>query len=578
MDPVRIARLFGSQEAQQFIASIDPARVREFRTEIEASDGTIRNAFLQGAGDVDRQLAQIKQELLTIASDIGRHLKPAVDTGFATVRAALDWFQALPDSVQATIAKVLTLGSALFGAGIAAKALALSIAGLRGAGALVAGIGLAAKGAGPALLSVLRFIPGIGLLVLLASIVVAAWTPISSFFSGLWSAISEAFSTGGESAGVVAEAWQRLFDALGPVGDGIEGAIRKVGEAWEWLTGLLSFDATAQGDSVGDWLTRDLAAGIDWITSMVEAWHRLTDTVSAGVSGSWGWLTETVPNPFEWLTSAWDALFDVLVVVPDLWGWLRERVPAPFQWLMDYWTALLAFLVAPAAGLWSWLSAGDDPFGPVVSAWHRLLDVLTAPVAGVWDWLAYDPEVDPFAWIRGAWDALLAWFATLSLADQGAALINTVADGIVTAKDAIVDKLRETFGRVVDLLLPSSDAREGPLSNLTDHGAAIIETIADGVRSVGIGPLRDALAGGALAIGTASAVAAEPLPIGPASAPGAAGGGISTVASVGNVTVNVTIDRAGGEVDPVAVGQMVGDEVRREMRALAEQVDTRIIT
>ena len=92
------------------------------------------------------------------------------------------------------------------------------------------------------------------------------------------------------------------------------------------------------------------------------------------------------------------------------------------------------------------------------------------------------------------------WIANLALGPIG--------DGVKLAEDpsAALESRLQSVGN----LLPSSDAREGPLSRLTASGRSILETLGQGVRQVGADPLRRPLA---QALGTAAAGLALSLPV-----------------------------------------------------------------
>ena len=95
--------------------------------------------------------------------------------------------------------------------------------------------------------------------------------------------------------------------------------------------------------------------------------------------------------------------------------------------------------------------------------------------------------------------ALLSGIAdfSFSLYDAGAAMVQTLIDGIKSAPGAVYEALKGILSDARDLL-PFSDAKEGPLSELTRSGAAIMETLARGVQQAQ--PLKVALMAGALAL------------------------------------------------------------------------------
>lgn len=61
----------------------------------------------------------------------------------------------------------------------------------------------------------------------------------------------------------------------------------------------------------------------------------------------------------------------------------------------------------------------------------------------------------------------------------GATLITTFVDGILSMKDYLVNSISDVFS-AVRRLMPFSDAKEGPFSQLTYSGGAIVSTMAEG--------------------------------------------------------------------------------------------------
>ena len=94
----------------------------------------------------------------------------------------------------------------------------------------------------------------------------------------------------------------------------------------------------------------------------------------------------------------------------------------------------------------------------------------------------------------------------------GSALVSAIGDGIEAAAEAMLGPLKWVLDKA-RALLPSSDARAGPLSNLTASGASILETMGLGVLRAGPRGLQRPLA---RALGTAAAGLALSLPVTPA--------------------------------------------------------------
>ena len=320
---------------------------------------------------------------------------------------------------------------------------------------------------------------------------------------------------------------------------------------WDEVTAAIEWATEAFLDLLREW-----GVPVDDIFAWVSnAWDEMIGFITEPISGIWGWLTETIPDPFQWIMDYWNSLsFPSPTIV---WDWLTETISSPFQWIMDYWTALLGFLVAPAAGIWGWLTADEDPFAPVASAWQNLVDVITAPLAGI----------DVLTPIREAWQAVIDWLASFSLFESGQAMIQTLVDGVINVKDALIQSVKDALGPI-GKWLPESDADEGPLSKLTAAGRAIPQTIAEGIRQAPE-DIRNALAAGALAL-PAAAIAA-PLPVGPVPPPAIGGGGTTLNVTLGENSI--VIHAEGSDAGQIAAG--IGDALGEEMRALVEQMDSR---
>ncbi|MBK5274602.1 MAG: phage tail tape measure protein [Desulfuromonadales bacterium] len=115
--------------------------------------------------------------------------------------------------------------------------------------------------------------------------------------------------------------------------------------------------------------------------------------------------------------------------------------------------------------------------------------------------------------------------------NSGRMIVTTLVAGIKSMAMGPVNAIKEIFSKIRNLL-PFSDAKEGPLSQLTLSGSRIMQTLGVGITGAAPGlhkAMAGALAGVALAtsIGISPAMAAlpkpQPLPVAPAfaSAPGA---------------------------------------------------------
>ena len=126
------------------------------------------------------------------------------------------------------------------------------------------------------------------------------------------------------------------------------------------------------------------------------------------------------------------------------------------------------------------------------------------PCGPIWDALLVIKNGVEALILNGAWwlvDAFLGVSAAIAdgfdidLFGAGIAMLQSFVDGYLSVEDMLIDAISGTFDEVRDFL-PFSDAKRGPLSDLTASGKAIMETLSSGLRSAGNLPLPDALAAG----------------------------------------------------------------------------------
>ena len=133
----------------------------------------------------------------------------------------------------------------------------------------------------------------------------------------------------------------------------------------------------------------------------------------------------------------------------------------------------------------------------------------------------------------------------------GAIIQGMLGGGLIGALGGLLNQARN--------LLPFSDAKEGPLSDLTASGRSLVDTIAKGMNQAQPLPLADILAP-TLPVG--------PLPVAAAAAP-APGGNTFTI-TIGSI--QITAD--GG--DPTAIASGITDAIAEQVRVAAEEIDSKV--
>lgn len=201
-----------------------------------------------------------------------------------------------------------------------------------------------------------------------------------------------------------------------------------------------------------------------------------------------------------------------------VWRWIKERVTGAFQdvweWLKTNWPLLLGILLGP--------------FGLAIGAFIRWRHQIIGFFKGLVD----------------------------SAFGAGKGLIEAFLDGMMSMAKKLWDGVSGVFGKVRDFL-PFSDAKRGPLSDLSDSGEALIRTLQRGIN-----------AADGLSIPHLGSLAA-PLTAGPLPPLAAAGGG--------GITLELTIEQLqviANESTAPGIARDIAGELRTQVRQLVEEVDS----
>ncbi len=213
--------------------------------------------------------------------------------------------------------------------------------------------------------------------------------------------------------------------------------------------------------------------------------------------------------------------------------WIGIAIAGAALVVYKYWEPLSGFF----KGLWKGVVSGFK------SAWTGLTDI-------------FRPIIDSWA----------AVFTDFSWAKVGSAIMKTLASGIIWPGPVGL-ALKGAFGKIREWL-PFSDARSGPLSDLTASGASILDTLGAGVGRAGPAGLRRPLASqlAAATTGLTLAVATPAAPAAAAPTPFAATSGAAPAPSVHNDyrTYNITLQQQPGEDAEALADRLLREIERRE--------------
>jgi TP901 family phage tail tape measure protein len=269
------------------------------------------------------------------------------------------------------------------------------------------------------------------------------WDGLKSLGGGILSAVTWPFRKGAEAASAV---WRTVGTAASSAWNGIEHAASRL-----W-TGLVNVGRTAWSlvSTPFSWIAGSAGAAWDRVqTSAGAAWDGIANHLQGGWSrigslfqSSWSLLSA----PFDWIAgSAASAWSRITGTVSTAWDTIKTMAQSAWEWIK-----------APFEGLAS----------VALSAWEQ---VKTAASSA-------------FGSLASSVSALAG-----SAFESGSAFMTAVGDGIKSAVSAPYQAAKSALSFVRNLL-PFSDAKEGPLADLTRSGAALIQTLAGGITKAASAP------------------------------------------------------------------------------------------
>jgi phage-related protein len=294
---------------------------------------------------------------------------------------------------------------------------------------------------------------------------------------------------------------------------GIEGSKKKLLEYW----GIAKKFGTAIKD-----LFSGKSAGMDkqGVSKEMQAnllkGAEIAKNVAAAMGKAFTWIYQKASQVVSWVITNWPKIQATIVkafmavynIVAPVIGQIVSNIINAFTmvaaFFMKYWPGIQRLFIL----YWAWI-------GPYIMAalqivWNIVKNgfmLIWATIQNVWSMVTGLIQI---AWgiisgilgvglallvgdWGGAWDAMLGmltnvwggikkFFSGLGglFYDSGKAIITTLVEGIKSMAMAPVNAIKNVLGKVRDFL-PFSDAKKGPLSQLTYSGGAVMTTLANGV-------------------------------------------------------------------------------------------------
>lgn len=206
-----------------------------------------------------------------------------------------------------------------------------------------------------------------------------------------------------------------------------------------------------------------------------------------------GIFQAVVPVITSIVTSVVRAFTAVLNWALVIWPAVAKIVGWVFTYLQFWWAAIGPFIMAALQVIGGIIAGGFKVIMAVIQfiwttissviqvAWSIISGIITTALGiltGDWE-MAWNGFKSIFV---GVWDGITDFLGGIGslFYDSGKAIIETLVNGIKSVAMAPVNAIKNVMEKVREFL-PFSDAKKGPLSELTYSGGAIMTTLSKGV-------------------------------------------------------------------------------------------------
>lgn len=188
-------------------------------------------------------------------------------------------------------------------------------------------------------------------------------------------------------------------------------------------------------------------------------------------------------------------IFGIVAGFQQLVGFVRKHWTLISTVILVAWGLIKAYVMTNLAIVKTLVVGGFKLIGAVISnTWKMVQNVIKIGWALITGLFETGLKLLQGDW-SGAWDTMLGMLDTVwqnvgeffgnlknLFFDSGKAIIETLVDGIKSVASAPVEAISGVLDSVREYL-PFSDAKTGPLSQLTHNGSKIVTTMAEGIRS-----------------------------------------------------------------------------------------------
>jgi len=213
-------------------------------------------------------------------------------------------------------------------------------------------------------------------------------------------------------------------------------------------------------------------------------------SVAYGVGYFVGTLTKAWQSVKAYTADVWPMVSKVLTAVGKvMYAYLVPAIAFVRGYLTFSWGVIKTVTVAAweyvkltIATVWNMIKSIVQIGWAIVSGIFKAgLQILTGDWSGAWTTIK-QMFVDVWEGIKGYFGAIAGWFTGMGdiFYNAGAGLIQAFKDGIMATWESLKAGVTKVVGWIRDLL-PGSDAKTGPLADLTASGKAFFPTFTKGV-------------------------------------------------------------------------------------------------
>ncbi|EES73444.1 phage tail tape measure protein, TP901 family [Paenibacillus sp. oral taxon 786 str. D14] len=195
------------------------------------------------------------------------------------------------------------------------------------------------------------------------------------------------------------------------------------------------------------------------------------------IASVWSFTAALLANPITWIVVGIVALVAALILLWQNWdsvvSWIQgvwngfvSGISAGFDWIRNLFSSMPTWLQIAIAAFMPFIGI------PLLIITHW--DSIVAFFSNLWTRIK-DAFVNGINAIKNFFAGIPAWFR-----ESGAKIIDTMVEGIKSVAMKPVEAVKGVLQKVRNLL-PFSDAKEGPLSELTLSGRRVFETIGAGM-------------------------------------------------------------------------------------------------